>query len=73
MDDKERQQRLNIIGESVRLSELPDSVLVKHAVIHILSGLYQANISVDSAQLGEMLAVAFVDLGGFHRAASCAW
>ncbi len=73
MTPDERQQHLNEIGSKIRLSELPDDVVLEHVVIEILHGIGEHGIYVNSGELAAMLTAALVKLGGYHRSGSCAW
>jgi hypothetical protein len=73
MSREEALGHLNEIGAAIRLSELPDEVVVVQVVVDILAGLYRNGIEVDSGQMGEILSTALVQLGGFHRAGMCKW
>jgi hypothetical protein len=73
MSPEEARSHLDRIGAAIRLSELPDDVVVTQVVIDVLAGLFRNGIEVDSGQMGEILSTALVKLGGFHRAGSCQW
>lgn len=73
MDDIERNQRLGIIGEAIRLSDLPDEDLMKFVVVDMLKGISDAKLNVNSVELAEMISLACVGLGGYHRHSGCKW
>jgi hypothetical protein len=71
MSPEEALEQLQNIGALIRLSELPDEVVMVQVVVDILAGLFRNGIEVDYGQLGEILSTALVSLGGFHRIGSC--
>lgn len=73
MDEKEKDARLKIIGEAIRLSDLSDEDLVKWVIIDMLKGINEAKLIVDAVGLAEMISLALCGLGGFHRHKACAW
>ena len=73
MDNSQKAELLRILGESIRLSDLSDYEVITRVTIDVLTGIHTKKLDVSMAQLAEMLAYALIDLGGFHRIASCAW
>ncbi len=71
MSPDEAKAQLEGIGALIRLSELPDEIVVAHVTTDILLGLYRNGFEVTNDQLGEILALALVTMGGFHRVGSC--
>lgn len=73
MTPEEAKIYLQEVGAIIRLSELPDEIVFQQVVVDLMHGIAVNKLDLNSGQLAEMLSNALVQLGGFHRQASCGW
>lgn len=62
---------LHELGSHIRLSELPDEIVVTQTIVDIIYGLSQLGHELTVGEIAEVLAIALVRLGGFHRLGEC--